>query len=128
MGVKFLNQELVNGKVGNDSDKDTLKTVSILAELGHAPGAFKRVMPVSPKAVEEKSRESIANALLVIKEISEQIAETMEETPAGHRPSQMQMAFNLRLTATGDAVITKSEKDLNLKVTLVWKNEGKEIL
>jgi hypothetical protein len=35
----------------------------------------------------------------------------------------MQMAFNLLLTTNGRAVITKSEKELNFKVTLVWRSE-----
>ncbi|HIH74889.1 MAG TPA: hypothetical protein HA306_06820, partial [Methanosarcina sp.] len=42
------------------------------------------------------------------------------------RPSQVQMAFNLRLTTDGRAVITKSDKETNLKVTLTWKNERED--
>lgn len=80
---------------------------------------------VSPKAIEEKSREAIDSTLLVIKEISEKVSGAMGETPSEQRPSQMQMVFNLLLTTNGRAVITKSEKELNFKVTLVWKNEWK---
>jgi microsomal dipeptidase-like Zn-dependent dipeptidase len=123
LGVAFLNKEIVEEKLSDNSDKEAVRTGYILAELGHAPGAIKRMTLVSPKAIEEKSRESIDSALLVIKELSEKVADAMEETPAEQRPSQMQMAFNLLLTTNGRAVITKSEKELNFKVTLVWRSE-----
>ena len=95
LGVAVLNKEIIEEKLCDNSGREAVKTGSILAELGHAPGAIKRMTLVSPKAVEEKSRESIDNAMLVIKEISEKVAVTMEETPAEHRPFQMQLAFNL---------------------------------
>jgi hypothetical protein len=41
--------------------------------LGHALGTIKKLMLVSPKAMEEKSAESLDNAMLVIKEISEKL-------------------------------------------------------
>lgn len=123
LGVTFLNKEDVEEKSNDNSDKEAVKPGYIIAELGHAPGAIKRMTLVSPKAIEEKSRESIASAMLLIKELSEKIADTMEETPSEHRPSQVQMAFNLLLTTNGRAVITKSEKEMNLKVTMIWKSE-----
>jgi hypothetical protein len=81
---------------------------------------------VSPKAVEEKSIDSINNAMLLIKEFSRKVGNTVGEIPLERRPSQVQMAFNLRLTTDGRAVITKSDKETNLKVTLTWKNDGKD--
>lgn len=47
----------------------------------------------------------------------------MGETPAEFRPSQVELTFNLLLTINGKAVITKSEKEKNLKVTLIWKDK-----
>lgn len=125
LGVAVLNKEIIEEKLCDNSDREAVKTGYILAELGHAPGAIKRMTLVSPKAIEEKSRESIDSALLVIKELSEKVAGAIEETPAEQRPFQMQMAFNLLLTTNGKAVITKSEKELNFKVTLVWRDEWK---
>lgn len=50
----------------------------------------------------------------------------MEETPAEFRPSQVELTFNLLLTMNGRAVITKSEKEKNLKVMLTWKGKREE--
>lgn len=98
----------------------SVRKEGFLAELGNAPGTVKMVL-VSPKAVEEKSQESIDNAMFVIQEISKKVMDTVEASRAEHRPSQVQLAFGLRLTTDGRAVITKSEKETNMKVTLVWK-------
>lgn len=73
--------------------------------------------------MEEKSTESIDNAMLMIKEISKKVVVNVEETPAEFRPSQVELTFNLLLTISGKAVITKSEKEKNLKVTLIWKDK-----
>lgn len=81
---------------------------------------------VSPKALEEKSTESIDDAMLMIKEISKKVVDNMEETPAEFRPSQVELTFNLLLTMNGRAVITKSEKEKNLKVMLMWKDKEEE--
>lgn len=97
-----------------------------MAELGHAPGTVKKFVLVSPKALEEKSTESIDDAMLMIKEISKKVIDNMEETPAEFRPSQVELTFNLLLTMNGRAVITKSEKEKNLKVMLVWKDKEDE--
>jgi len=81
---------------------------------------------VSPKVLEEKSTESVDNAMLVIKEISKKVVDNMEETPVEFRPSQVELTFNLLLTMNGRAVITKSENEKNLKVMLTWKDKGEE--
>lgn len=107
------------------SGKEVVKAGPILAELGHAPGTIKMTL-VSPKAVEEKSIDSIASAMLIIKELSRKVGDTVEEIPVERRPSQVQLAFNLRLTTDGRAVITKSEKETNLKITLMWKHGEKD--
>lgn len=110
------------GKKGNEkSGEEAVRKEVILAELGNAPGTVKMVL-VSPKAVEEKSQESIDNAMLVIQELCRKVADTVGASDAEHRPSQVQLAFGLRLTTDGRAVITKSEKETNLKVSLTWKS------
>ncbi|MDY9924852.1 CU044_2847 family protein [Methanosarcina sp.] len=106
-------------------NKEPVKIGPLLAELGHAPGTIKMTL-VSPKAVEEKSVDSINNAMLLIKEFSRKVGDTVEEIPLERRPSQVQLSFNLRLTTDGRAVITKSDKETNLKVTLMWKHDGKD--
>jgi microsomal dipeptidase-like Zn-dependent dipeptidase len=78
---------------------------------------------VSTKALEEKSTESVDNAMLMIREISKKVVDNIEETPAEFRPSQVELTFNLLLTMNGRAVIAKSEKEKNLKVTLMWKDK-----
>jgi len=112
------------GKEGNEkAGEGVVRKDTFLAELGNAPGTVKMVL-VSPKAVEEKSQESIDSAMFVIQEISKKVIDTVEASSEEHRPSQVQLAFGLRLTTDGRAVITKSEKETNLKVTLTWKRES----
>jgi hypothetical protein len=117
----IFDKDASNNKDDNEkSGKEAVKVGPILAELGHAPGTIKMTL-VSPKAVEEKSIDSIASAMLIIKELSRKVGDTVEEIPVERRPSQVQLAFSLRLTTDGRAVITKSEKETNLKVTLMWR-------
>ncbi|NLN44458.1 MAG: hypothetical protein GX152_09970 [Methanosarcina sp.] len=59
----------------------------------------------------------------MIREISKKVVDNIEETPAEFRPSQVELTFNLLLTMNGRAVIAKSEKEKNLKVTLMWKDK-----
>ncbi|WP_292378039.1 CU044_2847 family protein [Methanosarcina sp. UBA289] len=126
MGGQFLDKVTVDEKVVENSGRSALKAGLILAELGHAPGTIKKFTLVSPKALEEKSTESLDNAMLMIKEISKKVVDNLEETPAEFRPSQVELTFNLLLTMSGKAVITKSENEKNLKVMLTWKDKREE--
>ncbi|MGB9939596.1 CU044_2847 family protein [Methanosarcina sp.] len=121
-----MDKTIVDEKVIDNSGRSALKAGYILAELGHAPGTVKKFTLVSSKALEEKSTESVDNAMLVIKEISKKVVDNMEETPVEFRPSQVELTFNLLLTMNGKAVITKSENEKNLKVMLMWKDKGEE--
>lgn len=127
MGFKDLitKDASINNDENKKSDKEAVKMAPVLAELGNAPGTIKMTL-VSPKAVEEKSIESINSAMFLVKELSKKVGDTVEEIPVEHRPSQIHLAFNIRLTTDGKAVITKSEKETNLKVTLMWKHDGKD--
>lgn len=110
------------------SDKEPAKVRPILAELGHIPGTGTiKMTHVSAKAVEEKSISSINNTMILIKEFSRIVGDTIEEIPFEHGPSQVQLGFNILLTTDGKAVITKSEKEKSLRVTLTWKHEEKDI-
>ncbi len=46
---------------------------------------------MSTKALEEKSTESVDNAMLMIREISKKVVDNIEETPAEFRPSQVEL-------------------------------------
>lgn len=123
-------KDIVNKDKSNDEDEnqksnsETAKVRPILAELGHIPGTGSIKMTlVSAKAVEERSISSINNAMLLIKEFSKMVGGAMEEVPFERGPSQIQLGFNILLTTDGKAIITKSEKETNLKVTLTWKRD-----
>ncbi len=124
----IIDKDKNNNKDENQkSDKEPAKVRPILAELGHIPGTGTIKMTlVSAKAVEEKSISSINNAMILIKEFSRIVGDTIEEIPFEHGPSQVQLGFNILLTTDGKAVITKSEKEKSLKVTLTWKHEEKD--
>lgn len=121
---QFLDKVIVDEEVIDNSGRSALKAGSILAELGHAPGTIKKFTLLSPKVLEEKSTESIDNAMLIIKKMCKKAVDNLEETPAKFRPSQLELTFNLLLTMNGKAVITKSENEKNLKVMLMWKDKG----
>ncbi len=109
------------------SNTETAKVRPILAELGHVPGTGTIKMTlVSAKAVEEKSISSINNAMILIKEFSRMVGDAVEEIPLEHGPSQLQLGFNILLTTDGKAIITKSEKEKSLKVTLTWKRDEQD--
>lgn len=127
----IVNKDKSNNEDENqNSNKEAPKVRPLLAELGQAPGTIKMTL-VSSKAIEEKFIASFDNTMFFIKEFSRKVGETMDEIPFERRPSQVQLGFYIRLTTDGKAVITKSEKDTNLKVMLTWKhnekNEEKEI-
>jgi hypothetical protein len=130
-----LKSIVYNDKGNNKDEKDaiqkssteTAKVRPILAELGHIPGTGTTKMTlVSPRAVEERSLSAINNSMLLIKEFSRMVGDAMEEIPLEGGPSQVQLGFNILLTTDGKAVITKSEKETNLKVTLTWKHGEQE--
>lgn len=117
----------INTDENQNSNKETPKIRPILAELGHIPGTGTIKMTlVSAKAVEEKSISSINNAMILIKEFSRIVGGTVEEIPFEQGLSQVEMGFNILLTTDGKAVITKSEKEKSLKVTLTWKREEED--
>ena len=132
MNLKGIIDKNKNDDTDEDqkSEKEPAKVRPLLAELGHAPGTIKMTL-VSSKAIEEKFIASFDNTMFFIKEFSRKVGETMDEIPFERRPSQVQLGFYIRLTTDGKAVITKSEKETNLKVILTWKhnekNEEKEI-
>ena len=63
----------------------SVRKEGFLAELGNAPGTVKMVL-VSPKAVEEKSQESIDNAMFVIQVISKKVMDTVEASRVLYPP------------------------------------------
>jgi len=107
-----------------DEDDEDEDEMPIMVDLSHADSPVKVVL-VSPKSVEEKSREALKDAMRIIHQVSRRVVDTVEELDAEHRPSQVQVNFGLKLTAEGRAVMTrvKNEKDTNMKIILTWKGE-----
>ncbi len=107
-----------------DEDEEDEDEMPIMVDLSHADSPVKVVL-VSPKSVEEKSREALKDAMRIIHQVSRRVVDTVEELDAEHRPSQVQVNFGLKLTAEGRAVMTrvKNEKDTNMKIILTWKGE-----
>ena len=107
-----------------DEDDEDEDEMPIMVDLSHADSPVKVVL-VSPKSIEEKSREALKDAMRIIHQVSRRVVDTVEELDAEHRPSQVQVNFGLKLTAEGRAVMTrvKNEKDTNMKIILTWKGE-----
>lgn len=126
MNLKGIIDKNKNDDTDEDQkpEKEPAKVRPLLAELGHIPGTGTIKMTlVSAKAVEEKSINSINNAMILIKEFSKMVGDSVNEIPLEKGPSQIELGFNILLTTDGKAVITKSEKEKSLKVTLTWKHE-----
>lgn len=128
MNLKGIIDKNKNDDTDEDQkpEKEPAKVRPLLAELGHIPGTGTIKMTlVSAKAVEEKSLSSINNAMILIKEFSRLVGDSVEEIPLEHGLSQVQIDFNILLTTDGKAILTKSEKEKSLKVTLTWKRDEK---
>ncbi|MPN05071.1 hypothetical protein SDC9_152321 [bioreactor metagenome] len=128
MNLKSIIDKNKNDDTDEDQkpEKEPAKVRPLLAELGHIPGTGTIKMTlVSAKAVEEKSISSINNAMILIKEFSKLVGDSVEEIPLEHGLSQVQLDFNILLTTDGKAILTKSEKEKSLKVTLTWKRDEK---
>ncbi len=107
-----------------EEDEEDEDEMPVMVDLSHADGPVKVVL-VSPKAIEEKSKEALKDAMRIIYQVSRRVVDTVEELDVVHRPSQVQVNFGLKLTAEGRAIMTrvKNDRDTNMKIVLTWKGE-----
>lgn len=104
------------------------ENMPVLVEFSPASGT--RGVSISPKDIEQKSAEALNSAMNTIHQMATYIVATMDSISENTRPSKIEAAFSLKLTAEGNALITKGSMEANINVTLTWelKKENAENL
>jgi hypothetical protein len=91
----------------------------VLVEFAPAPGT--RGVSITTKDIEQKSAEALNSAMNTIHQMATYIVATMDSVSESTRPSKVEAAFGLKLTAEGNALITKGGLEANINVTLTWE-------
>ncbi len=91
----------------------------ILVEF--APALGTRDVSITPKDIEQKSAEALNSAMNTIHQMTTSIVATINSVSENTRPSKVEATFGLKLTAEGNALITKGGLEANINVTLTWE-------
>ena len=92
---------------------------TILVEFAPAPGV--RSVSLSPKDIAEKSREALDDALKTMRKMAKKSVKAIREIHVTERPNTISIAFGLKLSAEGGAVIAKAGVEAAINVTMTWQ-------
>lgn len=96
------------------------KDIHVLVELAPVSTGTRGVS-ITPKDIEQKSAEALNNAMNTIHQMATYVVSTMNSLSESNRPSKVEAAFGLKLTAEGNALIAKGSMEANINVTLIWE-------
>ena len=91
----------------------------ILVEFAPTPGV--RSVSLSPTDLAEKSNEAIDRALQMMQTMANKSMKAIREIPVTERPSTISVAFGLKLSAEGGAVVAKAGVEAAINVTMTWQ-------
>jgi hypothetical protein len=95
----------------------------ILVEFAVRPGAHDvGLVGDNIEELTEKSTEALDSAMNAIHKMARRVTETVEAL--AKRPSQVEVAFGLKLDAKTGALIAKAGVEANLNIKLVWDFKG----
>lgn len=94
------------------------ETTSVLVELAPQTGQVRQVALTTPEDIAARSAEALDNAMDAIRHMARRVVDTV--TPLQIAPSSVEIEFGLKLTAEGNAIITKATIEGNLKVKMTW--------
>ena len=89
-----------------------------LVELAPQTGQVRQVALTTPEDIAARSAEALDNAMDAIRHMARRVVDTV--TPLQIAPSSVEIEFGLKLTAEGNAIITKATIEGNLKVKMTW--------
>lgn len=96
----------------------------ILVDL--QPTAGVRSVSAAPKDIAEKSKEAINCAMKSMRGMAKKTAKAIKEIPVSERPHKVEVAFGMKLTAEGNAVVAKTGVEASINVTMTWERKIKE--
>jgi hypothetical protein len=98
------------------SDKQDI----ILVDFSPASGV-RGVAKVPVDQLQEKSAEAIDKAMGTIRGMADKVMESIKKIKVSERPTKVEVAFGLKLTAEGDALVAKVGAETAVTVTLTWE-------
>ena len=94
----------------------------ILVDLAPTPGV-RGVAAFSIGDLREKSAQAIENAMNTIHGMSTKVVETLKKIKVSERPTKVEVAFGIKMTAEGDALVAKVGAETSVTVTLTWEHK-----
>jgi len=91
----------------------------ILVEFAPVPGV--RTVSLTPQDIAEKSKEALDNALKTMRKMAKKSVKAIREIPVTERPNTISVAFGLKLSAEGGAVVAKAGVEAAINVTMTWQ-------
>ena len=91
----------------------------ILVEFAPVPGV--RSVSLSSKDIAEKSKAALDDALKNMRKMAKKSVKAIREIPVTERPNTISIAFGLKLSAEGGAVIAKAGVEAGINVTMTWQ-------
>ena len=76
--------------------------------------------------IEDKLKEAYGKAKSVIKSIAEDIGDELNSLQINKRPKQMEIEFNIGLSAEAGVWVLGAKNDYALKVKMTWESETGE--
>ena len=95
----------------------------ILVDFGSASGV-RGVAKLSVDQLREKSAEAIENAMGTVRGMAAKMMESVEKIKLSERPTKVEVAFGIKLTAEGTALVAKVGGEAAVTVTLTWEHEA----
>lgn len=96
--------------------------VPILVELEAQPGM--EDVSLTPDDLLRKSEEALANAMGAIAQMARRTYSMVRSVPIAERPAEIEVDFNLKLTAEAGVVLTKAGLESTINVKLKWQRDG----
>ncbi len=94
--------------------------IPIRVELTPAMGTETESLPLEEQSA-ETSAAAINNAMNAMRNMAQLVVETLETLP--RQPSQVDVAFGIKLDLDGNATLVKAGNDSVIDVKLVWEGE-----
>jgi hypothetical protein len=97
--------------------------VPILVEVTVLPGMEE--VSLTPQDLLNKSSEALNNAMGAIYQMARRTYAAVSAVPTLERPAEIQVEFELKVTAEAGVVLAKSGLESTMKVTLKWERQEK---
>jgi hypothetical protein len=94
----------------------------ILVDLAPTPGV-QGVAAFSVGDLREKSAQAIENAMGAIHGMATKVMASIKKIKVSERPTKVEVAFGIKMTAEGDALVAKVGAETAITVTLTWEHK-----